>query len=70
MGFFSVDIVKCPFKKGTSNEEKIREVLESEILVVFLKEHPPREITLRLGRSNQSIIDHHTIQTQTLCSIE
>lgn len=60
MKFFSVDIEKCPFKKGTSNEDKIREVLESEILDVFLNERLPSEIILRLGRLNHSIINNQT----------
>lgn len=41
----------CGSYKEIMNSLLQREVLESEILVVFLNEHPPIDITLRLGRS-------------------
>ena len=43
----------------------MREVLDRVILLVSAKEPQPRDSVVRLGRSNQSINYHHTIQTQT-----
>ena len=51
----SESIEYCPFEKGTSNENEIREVLFKVIVSVFAKESKPRDNEVRLGRSNQSI---------------
>ena len=61
---------KTPLVKGTSVEEEIREILDRVILLVSRKESSPRESEVSSGRSNQSIIYHHTIQNQTCCFTE
>ena len=63
----SEDIQECPFEKGTSNEDVIIWILEREMNSVIANEQLSRENVESLGRSNQSIIYHHTIQTQTCC---
>ena len=60
----------CPFVKGTSDEKVIKGVQHRLIISVLEKECLPIETFVRFGRSNQSIIYHHTIQTQTCCFIE
>ena len=37
----------CPFEKGTSNENEIREVLFKVIVCVFAKESKPRDNVMR-----------------------
>ena len=45
-------------------------ILDKLKLLVSSNESSPVVNVVSLGRSNQSIIYHHTIQTQTSCFIE
>lgn len=49
-----------PFMKGTSDENEIKEVLDRVKRFVYPNEFEPKDNVLRLGRSTQSIINHHT----------